>query len=458
MSFTRRQILGGLSGLVVVGLGAGGAARYWLGRNEAPAGHDYELIAAPLDVELVPGHMTSAWAFGGSAPGKELRVRQGDWLRVRFINHLPVPTTIHWHGIRLPLEMDGVPYVSQLPVMPGEYFDYKFRVPDAGSYWYHPHVSSSEELGRGLVGPLIVEEREPTGFLHERTLSLKNWHVDDQGAFVPFSIPREAARGGTAGRLSSINGVPGATVDLPAGQIVRLRLLNLDNTLTYRINLRGNAEARIYALDGNPVEPRPLGKDYWLGPGMRICLAIKVPPAGEEIALRDGPVRLGTLRSVASEQAPGDWPPALPANPVAEPDLANAEKINFNFEWVGSVSVNTEIGKPPSLWQINGKAWDITDKTCADRPIATLKKGNSYILELKNMTQYQHPIHLHGMSFKVIASNRRKIVPYFTDTYLLGKNERAQVALVADNPGVWMFHCHVIDHMETGLMAAIEVA
>ncbi len=458
MSFTRRQILGGLSGLVVVGLGAGGAARYWLGRNEAPAGHDYELIAAPLDVELVPGHMTSAWAFGGSAPGKELRVRQGDWLRVRFINHLPVPTTIHWHGIRLPLEMDGVPYVSQLPVMPGEYFDYKFRVPDAGSYWYHPHVSSSEELGRGLVGPLIVEEREPTGFLHERTLSLKNWHVDDQGAFVPFSIPREAARGGTAGRLSSINGVPGATVDLPAGQIVRLRLLNLDNTLTYRINLRGNAEARIYALDGNPVEPRPLGKDYWLGPGMRICLAIKVPPAGEEIALRDGPVRLGTLRSVASEQAPGDWPPALPANPVAEPDLANAEKINFNFEWVGSVSVNTESGKPPSLWQINGKAWDITDKTCADRPIATLKKGNSYILELKNMTQYQHPIHLHGMSFKVIASNRRKIVPYFTDTYLLGKNERAQVALVADNPGVWMFHCHVIDHMETGLMAAIEVA
>jgi FtsP/CotA-like multicopper oxidase with cupredoxin domain len=74
------------------------------------------------------------------------------------------------------------------------------------------------------------------------------------------------------------------------------------------------------------------------------------------------------------------------------------------------------------------------------------------------MTQYQHPIHLHGMSFKVIASNRHKVIPYFTDTYLLGKNERAQVALVADNPGIWMFHCHVIDHMETGLMAAIEVA
>ena len=137
--------------------------------------------------------------------------------------------------------------------------------------------------------------------------------------------------------------------------------------------------------------------------------------------------------------------------------LATAQKLNFNFEWVGSVSVNVENGKPPSLWQINGQAWDITDKTCADRPIATLKLGQSYIFELKNMTQYQHPIHLHGMSFKVIASNRHTVIPYFTDTYLLGKNERARVALVADNPGVWMFHCHVIDHMETGLMAAIEV-
>jgi len=457
MAFTRRQILGGLAGLAVIGVGAGGASRLWLGRVDDQAGHDYELIAAPLDVELVPGHATPAWAFGGSAPGRELRVRQGEWLRVRFINQLPVATTIHWHGIRLPLEMDGVPYVSQLPVLPGEYFDYKFRVPDAGSYWYHPHVSSSEELGRGLVGPLIVEEREPTGFAHEVTVNLKNWHVDEEGAFLPFSIPREAARNGTLGRLSTINGVHRATVDLPAGQITRVRLLNLDNTATYRFNMRGDFEARIYALDGNPVEPRALGEDYWIGPGMRVCLAIKMPAAGGEIALRDGPVRLGTLRAVASEVQGTEWPPALPANPLSEPDMDAAEKINFNFEWVGKVSADVE-GKPPSLWQINGQAWDITDKTCADRPIARLEKGKSYIFELKNMTQYQHPIHLHGMSFKVIGSNQRKIIPYFTDTFLLGKNERAQVALVADNPGTWMFHCHVIDHMETGLMAAIEVS
>nr|WP_298140052.1 multicopper oxidase family protein [uncultured Pseudomonas sp.] len=456
MSFTRRQVLIGLSGLGVAGLGAGGV-RYWLGRPENLATHDYELIAAPIDVELVPGHLTPAWGYGGQAPGLEIRGRQGEWLRVRFINKLEVPTTIHWHGIRLPLEMDGVPYVSQLPVLPGEYFDYRFKTLDAGSFWYHPHTSSSEQLGRGLVGPLIIEEREPSGFAHERTLSLKSWHVDEQGAFTDFSVPREAARGGTVGRLSTVNGQHAPTLELPAGQVVRLRILNLDNTLTYRLNLP-DAEARIYALDGNPIEPRPLGKEYWLGPGMRIELGLRVPAAGLELSLRNGPLRLATLRAVASAEAAGDWPPALPANPIAEPDLAVAETLNFNFEWVGALSVGVAQGASHKFWQINGKAWDINDKSCADRPIARLQRDKSYIFELRNMSQYQHPIHLHGMTFKVLDSNRRKIVPYYTDTYLLGRNERARVALVADNPGVWMFHCHVIDHMETGLMASIEVA
>ncbi len=455
MSFTRRQILIGLTGLGVAGLGAGGV-RYWLGRPENVATHDYELIAAPLDLQLVPGHTTPAWAYGGQAPGVELRCRQGERLRVRFINKLDVPTTIHWHGIRLPLAMDGVPYVSQAPVLPGEYFDYDFITPDAGSFWYHPHTASSEQLGRGLVGALIVEERKPSGFAHERTLNLKSWHVDAQGTFTDFSVPREAARGGTPGRLSTVNGQHAPTLELPAGQVVRLRILNLDNTLTYRLNLP-DVEARIYALDGNPIEPRPLGKEYWLGPGMRIELGLKVPAAGVELPLRNGPLRLATLRSAASSEVAGQWPPALPANPIAEPDLAAAETLSFNFEWAGALSVGVARGASHTFWQINGQAWDIDDKTCADRPIARLQLGKSYIFELRNLSQYQHPIHLHGMTFKVLDSNRKKIIPYFTDTYLLGKNERARVALVADNPGVWMFHCHVIDHMETGLMASIEV-
>ncbi|MBD3814689.1 MAG: multicopper oxidase domain-containing protein, partial [Betaproteobacteria bacterium] len=132
--------------------------------------------------------------------------------------------------------------------------------------------------------------------------------------------------------------------------------------------------------------------------------------------------------------------------------------LRFNFEWAGALSTDLQQGGAFKFWQINGQAWDINDKSCAERPIATLRHGGHYIFELRNLSQYQHPIHLHGMTFKVISSNRRRIEPWYTDTYLLGKNETARIALVADNPGVWMFHCHVVDHMETGLMAAIEVA
>jgi FtsP/CotA-like multicopper oxidase with cupredoxin domain len=124
---------------------------------------------------------------------------------------------------------------------------------------------------------------------------------------------------------------------------------------------------------------------------------------------------------------------------------------------VGRFGVGERRGSAAEPVADQRQAWDITDKTCADRPIAKLKLGKSYIFELKNMTQYQHPIHLHGMSFKVIASNRTKITPYFTDTYLLGKTS-APAWRWWRITRVWMFHCHVIDHMETGLMAAIEVA
>ena len=453
MSFTRRQILGGLVGLGVVGLGAGGT-RYWLGRNLDAKTHDYELIAAPLDLELVSGHVTPAWAYGGQAPGVELRSRQGDWLRVRFINKLDEPTTIHWHGIRLPLEMDGVPYVSQLPVLPGEYFDYRFRTDDAGSFWYHPHLSSAEQLGRGLVGPLIVEEREPSGFRHERVLSLKTWHVDEEGAFTQFSVPREAA------------------AKAPGAPDHHQRHAGTDPGAARRA---GGAPARAEPRQHHHLPPEHAGRGgAHLFPGRpphraaRAGQGVLARPGHAHRAGAQGARRRPGTAAAQRAAAPGDAqergePGAgrrlaarAPANPVPEPDLEKAETLSFKFEWAATLT--SAAGRPSNYWQINGKAWDIQDKTCADRPIATLKKGGHYIFELRNMAQYLHPIHLHGMAFKVIGSDRKDIVPYFTDTYLLGKNETARIALVADNPGVWMFHCHVIDHMETGLMAAIEVA
>jgi hypothetical protein len=153
---------------------------------------------------------------GPSAPGTELRVRQGEWLRVRFINHLPVATTIHWHGIRLPLEMDGVPYVPQLPVLPGEYFDYNSacRMPAATGITRMSAAAKNSRAGRAVDRRRARADRfqvrkdpEPEELAHRRARH-----------FVEFSIPREAARGGTAGRLSTINGVPTPVIELPPGR------------------------------------------------------------------------------------------------------------------------------------------------------------------------------------------------------------------------------------------------
>jgi FtsP/CotA-like multicopper oxidase with cupredoxin domain len=270
MSFTRRQMLGGLAGLVVVGVGAGARVTGWARWPTTTPGHDYELIAAPLDVELVPGTRPR--------PGPSARRRRAPSCAcVRAMAagalHQPPAGGDHHSLARHPPAAGNGRRALRLATagLPGEYFDYKFRVPDAGSYWYHPHVSSSEELGRP-GRPLIVEEREPTGFKHERTLSLKNWHVDEQ-APLPFSMPREAARGGTAGRLSTINGQANRSSNCPPGRWCACACSTW-TTPDLSPQHQGQLEAQIYALDGNPVEPRPLDKEYWLGPGMRICLAI----------------------------------------------------------------------------------------------------------------------------------------------------------------------------------------
>src|SRR5262245_14759699 len=122
---------------------------------------EFQLEAAPATVPLFDGRMTEVWAYNGQVPGPTFRVRLGETVRVTFTNHLPQPTTIHWHGVRIPNEMDGVPGVTQPPVLPGEQFVYEFTPKDAGTFWFHPHLRSSEQIERGLFGVLVVEDADP---------------------------------------------------------------------------------------------------------------------------------------------------------------------------------------------------------------------------------------------------------------------------------------------------------
>lgn len=419
---------------------------------------DYELTVAPADIELVEGTTTPALCFNGGFPAPVIRARQHQPVRIRVRNQLAEPTTIHWHGLRIPIAMDGVPYLSQSPIPPGGEYLYEFTPPDAGTFWYHPHMNSVEQLGKGLVGALIVDEAEIPEFDAEHILALKNFHVKPDGSWDLLSRPRYAARMGTPGQWMTVNGRPLPEYEVPAGGSVRVRLLNVDNTVTYGLTA-SQEDIQVLAVDGNPLaEPVQLTR-HLMGPGMRLDVGLIAPKEGQSITFFHNGKELVTLKSV---QAPVRYGriPRLPLNPIPEPDLDNAEEIRFVFEWDASIRLAEHRGEAtgPLFWTINRRAWEGMSEDTIPPPLAQLERGKTYIFDLENMTQYHHPIHIHGHTFTVLDSDKREIVPYHTDTVLLGKNERVRAALVADNPGRWMYHCHVIEHLKTGLMGYIEVA
>lgn len=452
---TRRQCLQ-LGGSLIL---AGCAARPPRpGQIATP--YDQVLTAAPTELSLLPGTRTSAWTYNGQFPGPTLRVRQNQPVRLLVENRLPEPTTVHWHGIRLNNAADGVPGLTQEPIAPGGSFLYEFTCPDAGTFWYHPHVNSVAQLGRGLVGLLIVEEEQAVSFHQDLSLVLKDWHLNADGSFAPFTSHRAAARVGTLGNVPTVNGAASQTLEVLAGSHVRLRIANLDNTRVF--NIGADFPAQVIAVEGNPLaQPVPL-TSHPLGAGMRVDLALEISPGPATLHILDRKGQfefsLCELRVVPAALPPRPAP-RLPMNPVPPLDLPNAIRIPLVFEWAGALSPTGADGQAdPVFWTINKRAWTDHSHMHLPEPLATLALGKTYIFELYNATPHHHPIHLHGFTFTVLWSDQRSVVPYHTDTILLEKNERAQVAITADNPGDWMFHCHVIEHMATGLMGYIRVA
>ncbi len=426
------------------------------------AASEYTLVAAERAISLLPGATTPALSYGDGFPSPVLRVRQGERLRVRLVNRLESPTTIHWHGVRLPNAMDGVPNLTQAPVAPGEEFVYEFAPPDAGTFWYHPHFASLQQLPRGLAGALVVEEREPPKFDADLLLVIKDWDLDEAGQFKAPTTPKAAARAGTFGRLHTVNGLVEPAYDVPAGGLCRLRLLNIDVTRIFKVVLEG-AEALIVALDGHPLRQAQPLQLLSLGPGMRADLALRAPSAtGNQVRLvntsASAPWTMTTLRTTAPTQPLVQAEPRLVPNPIPEPELGGAEVLRLSFaSGTGMGTIICGSAAPqPILWSINKQSW--SEFPALAPPLAGLRLGRSYILELQNATPHPHPIHLHGFAFKVMRSNERDIMPHFADTALLSPKERLTVAFVADNPGDWMLHCHIIEHQATGMTGYLHVA
>lgn len=400
---------------------------------------------------------TDVWAYNGTVPGPELRFKQGERLRIEVENALGVGTTVHWHGIRLPNAMDGVPGVTQPPIAGnGGRFAYEFELPDAGTYWYHPHLGNPEQVSRGLYGALIVEEREPLEADRDIVWLLSDWELDREARLdEEFINPMAASHDGRIGNTVTLNGRVPDSFAVRSGERIRLRLINASSARIYGLGFEGHAPSLI-AFDGQPVSPHAAERVV-LGPGMRADLVLDcVAKPGSRHRVIDSFYRRNAyelIKLAYRDESPlrQSFPPlrTLRPNPVALPDLAKAERHRIVFGGGAMGAVPNQKEHKGLFWTVNGKA---AAEHAHHAPLMTLKRGQSCVLELVNETAWHHPIHLHGHVFRILPGNR------LGDTVLLEPKGRAEIAFVADNPGDWMFHCHVLEHQATGMMALVRVA
>ena len=415
------------------------------------------------------------WTYNGTVPGPEIRIRQGERLRVSIVNELAEETTVHWHGLRVPNAMDGVPHLTQKPIAPGETFLYEFDVPDAGTYWYHPHQSSFEQVGRGLYGPLIVEERQPIRVDRDVVWVLGDWRLLPNAQISDdFGNRMEMSMAGRIGNTVTVNGRVPKAFNVRSGERIRLRLINAANARIFGLEFPGHRPL-VIANDGQPVEPHEVsGGRVVLGPAMRMDLILDMTGRpGDRFAVADTFYRdlEYNLLDVAygPEQLrdhPLDAPLTLAANTMPEPVLAAAVRhdVTFGGGMMGGMMMAMKGGRSSDMremmhdgmdWTING----VAAKGHVMDPLLTFSRGSSCILALRNDTAWYHPIHLHGHSFRVISRNGEPTrYREWRDTVLLSPRERAEIAFVADSPGDWMIHCHVLEHQESGMMGVIRVA
>jgi FtsP/CotA-like multicopper oxidase with cupredoxin domain len=396
----------------------------------------FALTAKTAQVRLASGAKVDALTFNGQAPGPELRVHQGDLVEVTLRNDdVDSGVSIHWHGVDVPNGEDGVSGVTQDAVLPGGRHVYRFRADQAGTFWYHTHQAASEEVERGLFGPLVIEPRRP---LEPGTLDLALIAHDFEGIETLNSSDRlehRAVRPGTP---------------------VRLRLINTDNT-AQRVTLSGTP-FRVVAIDGTNLSgPTPLqGRSLRLAGGGRYDVAFTMPETPVRVSIPEteaglalSPDGKGTLPAA---KAGPDFDPVAYGAPAATPfDASSHYDRRFRFD-IGRKPGFLD-GRPGYQWTVNGGIYP-------DVPVFVVQLGDLVRVSISNHTSGVHPMHLHGHHVLVLSRNGIAVSgsPWWADTLDVAPGERYEVAFRADNPGVWMDHCHNLRHAAAGLTLHVAYA
>jgi len=444
--------------------------------RKAPSDPPIEFVTQEGKVQLVGPDFpaTPVWTFNGHVPGNALRIPLGQPLNVNVTNRLAVPTAVHWHGIRLPNAMDGVAGLTQPPIAPGDTFAYAFAPPDAGTYWYHSHVNAYEQVGRGLYGPLIIEETEPPLVDRDLVWMIDDWRLlDDASISEDFGSGHDRSHAGRIGNVPTVNGRFRDVVKVRSGERLRLRLINASNARNFALNFDALAP-QVIAIDGQPLQPYLPDGPIVIGAAGRVDLILDMSGApGSSSKVVDSFYResFDLTRFVYEDmtplrESPLDSPISLGRAVLPEPDLANAvaqhvllaggamgglRRAKLDGQWMGL----RDIAQQGYVWAMNDTVGNKLDMP----PLIDVPRGTTVKLIIENQTAFPHPMHLHGHHLKLLSIDGDVVSDTrWVDSPLLLPEQRMEFAFVADNPGKWLFHCHVLEHHAAGMGSLVNVS
>jgi multicopper oxidase len=475
----------------------GGGAYWWIQTRETGGGsrraivpppvsstgrvHERVLEAKATDWAPARGPAARAWTYNGTVPGPEIRVGEGDRLRVTLRNLLEEPTSIHWHGLPVPFAMDGVPELTQPAVPPGGTFRYEFTAARPGTYWYHTHFGY--QLDRGLYGGLIVEPvRESLRYDQEYTLILDDWLNDPDhprpdplaSGMMGGEMGMGGMRGGMRGGMGSgpaesahagatrvqpvydgviINGRSGDRIpELRArrGDYVRLRLINAGSAMTLAVRVLGH-EMRVTHADGQAVEPLST-RIAVLGMGERLDVLVHADHPGVWPITAFGQGRKRVSAVLRYDGARGPMPADAGNDDVSSRDVLSYAKLSGAPQEPG--------GEPDRTYDLelsgdmmDARRWTINDREYPRVPAIQVQEGERIRLRVANMSMVPHPVHLHGHFYRLLEVNGERLRrPILKDTVTVGHMEDFVADVVADNPGArWLLHCHNLYHHLGGM-------
>lgn len=437
------------------------------------------LVAKETQQELAPGVKMPIWTYGGTVPGKEIRVKQGQDVIINLKNELPVNTTIHWHGYPVPFAQDGVPGLTQETIKPGQTYTYKFNAKVAGTYWYHSHEDSANQLGKGLAGALVVEkkdEQQRPG--QDITMMLNEW-VKPQSTANNSSMPGmdHSQMAGIMDHsymsaqdmasmdhmamynLFTVNGKSGdliQPVQAKTGDKIRLRFINAG--FQVRLMDFGSLSYKVVATDGQDLQqPGEIkGKLLPIAPGERYDVEFTMPSDSFMVYDRTQRPAAKEVKILVQNKN----------NPQVEKEVVNHEE--FNLTQYGNTRMATGAQKYNKEYKMvfadvmdptsdMGMKYTINGQSYPNAPELDVKEEDIVKVTYENKGQANHPMHLHGHVFKVISKNGKPVADgIYKDTLLVKPNEIYEVEFTANNPGEWMYHCHDLHHAASGMAIMVK--